>query len=319
MNIDIGTIITGLGVVAAFFGAWWQIHKFRAEKEETKINTFRSSLLDLQGKLRNFVSRIGKLEVDWMDIAIAGKNEFRNYLHDIKSKTDLIKSLENEVSISSNISRVLKTGICKSKIRNKSLDKVNELMELLFRHDVDMPLTMEIIRDSLFFISWAIIISIDSAPYDNFFEKNTFCNYLQNLETESIDVVYRDITKTLFENISDSFFRTGNQTISAASTIIYILTQHILFGLKNSKKLMELQKWDKIQFFNKKSTQDIFEELVIDWSNLKSQLTDREYLLGCVEIRHIITNIAPWFYPEDYDNWKMVLIESYPEVMNVAL
>ncbi|MBU7585891.1 MAG: hypothetical protein KAF91_23945 [Nostoc sp. TH1S01] len=72
-----------------------------------------------------------------------------------------------------------------------------------------------------------------------------------------------------------------------------------------------------------KFDEDIFEELVRDWKVIKEKLKDKDFLLGCVEVRRIIDNIPPWIYefstPQDYENWKIKLIENYPEVMNVAL
>lgn len=175
MNIDIGTILTAIGVFVAIFGAWWQIYRFKTENKKNTMAIFFSSLLDFKGKIRAiFIQRPQNVAAGWMDIAIAGTNQVRNYLRDIKSKTELLNVLESSNNIMSDISMVIATGICKSKIKNQSTDEVNRLPELLFHLDIEMPLTMEIIRDCLFLISWIRLICIEGAAYNEFFDERIF-------------------------------------------------------------------------------------------------------------------------------------------------
>ncbi|MBU7585892.1 MAG: hypothetical protein KAF91_23950 [Nostoc sp. TH1S01] len=273
MNIAIGSIFSSIwtlgqfilwlwknlpnfGVIVAIAGAWFQIHRFYTEKQDFKRATISSSLLDLKGKLRTIVYKTERnVLADWMDIAIGATNEVRNYLHDIKCKKELINFLEEGNVDSKNkildISRVMSTGICKSKIRNKPIEEVKDLTVLLFRYEVDMPLTIEVIRDSLYFISIAMILPIDSAPYDQSFTED-FIGYVKNLKSENIDMVYRNITIKIFEHINDQFYKIGHPTLMAASKIINILINHI--SSKSNKELMELQKWEKI-FLKKNSHQ----------------------------------------------------------------
>ncbi|MEH2309074.1 hypothetical protein [Nostoc sp.] len=60
MNIDIGTILTAIGVFVAIFGAWWQIYRFKTENKKITDNIIEELLADwscFQNKLehKNFL------------------------------------------------------------------------------------------------------------------------------------------------------------------------------------------------------------------------------------------------------------------------